>query len=97
MFEVPAPLVCIETQATGTPLIATDVGGIKEYANETGVVLAKKDQYLVDNLAHEMDRLLANPELCERMGAGNKEYAKQYNTEQYFKDFSYIVDNLNND
>ena len=29
MFEDPAPLVSIETQATGTPLIATNVGGIK--------------------------------------------------------------------
>lgn len=94
MFEDPAPLVCIETQATGTPLIANDVGGIKEYINKNGVVLLKKDKKMIENLTIEMDRLLSNPELCKKMGEANQQHALRYNTEQYFQDFSCIMDNL---
>lgn len=94
MFEDPAPLVCIEAQATGTPLIANDVGGVKEYVNKNGVVLLKKDKKMIENLTIEMDRLLSNPELCKKMGEANQQHALRYNTEQYFQDFSYIMDNL---
>lgn len=94
MFEDPAPLVCIETQATGTPLIANDVGGIKEYANKEGVILIKKDQYLIEKLTKKIDCLLENSELCRSMGEANKKHALQFNTARYFEDFSRIIDEI---
>lgn len=96
MFEDPAPLVCIETQATGTPLIATEVGGVKEYANPEGVVLVKKNQDLIHNLSAEMTKLLVNPELRKKMGNANRIHALQFNTERYFEDFSHIMDTFGN-
>lgn len=44
LFQDPAPLVCIETQATGTPLIATRVGGIPEYVTKDSALLIDKDK-----------------------------------------------------
>lgn len=94
MFEDPAPLVCIETQATGTPLIATRVGGISEYADKVGVVLVERDDKLVTNLAKEVQRLLDNPDLCVKMGEANRKNALQYGTEGYFSRFCKIVNSL---
>lgn len=94
MFEDPAPLVCIETQATGTPLIATRVGGISEYADKVGVVLVERDDKLVTNLAKEVQRLLDNPDLCVKMGEANRKNALQYGTEGYFSRFCKIVNSI---
>ena len=55
LFQDPAPLVCIETQATGTPLIATRVGGIPEYVTKDSALLIDKDKNLVNNLADKIN------------------------------------------
>lgn len=94
MFEDPAPLVCIETQATGTPLIATRVGGISEYADKTGVVLIERNAKLEMNLTKEMERLLDDSDLCAKMGEANRKNALNYNTEEYFNRFSKIIDEI---
>lgn len=93
-LRYPAPLVCIETQATGTPLIATRVGGISEYADKVGVVLVERDDKLVTNLAKEVQRLLDNPDLCVKMGEANRKNALQYGTEGYFSRFCKIVNSI---
>ncbi len=95
MFEDPAPLVCIEAQATGIPLIANDVGGIREYANQEGVILVRKDKDLIKSLTIEIERLLSDSELCKKMGDVNRKHALQYNTERYFEEFSHIMDSFN--
>lgn len=92
MFEDPAPLVCIETQATGTPLIATDVGGISEYIDCEGTILIKKDKKLVTNLTKKINYLLKNPEKCKKMGNINKRNASKYNTKKYFERFCEIME-----
>ncbi|WP_404987667.1 glycosyltransferase family 4 protein [Clostridium culturomicium] len=97
MFQDPAPLVCIETQATGTPLIATNVGGIREYSCKEGVILIEKDENLVNNLAKEMDSLLDNEQLIKEMGEKNKQYIKQFDTEQYFNQFCKVLKRIDNE
>lgn len=94
MFEDPAPLVCIETQATGTPLIATRVGGISEYADKTGVLLIERDENLELNLTREIERLLDDSDLCAKMGEANQKNALKYNTEGYFNRFVKIIDEI---
>ena len=94
MFQDPAPLVCIETQVTGTPLIATNVGGIKEYANPEGVILIDKDEKMIDRMTVEIDQLLDDPERCKKMGDSNKKYAMQFNTTTYFEHFCKIIDEV---
>lgn len=94
MFQDPAPLVCIEAQATGTPLIATNVGGIPEYAGDGCAVLIDKDQNMIINLAAEMDRLLGDEALCKSMGQKGKAHVEKFSTEKYFKDFCNIIDSV---
>ena len=92
MFQDPAPLVCIEAQASGIPLIATDVGGIHEYINKQGVILVKKDGDISSKLSYEIDKLLNDNNKRLLMGQCNKEHSKKFSTEVYFARFSEILD-----
>ena len=94
LFQDPAPLVCIETQATGTPLIATKVGGISEYTTDESAILIEKDEKLVENIAKKIDYLLDNPDIMEKMSEKAIENAKQYNTKNYFVKFSEVIDGI---
>lgn len=91
MFEDPAPLVSIETQATGTPLIATNVGGIKEYTNSSGVILINKTKHMVDDIAKSIDYVLNDEKMRILMGEANRQNAQKYTTEKYYADFAEII------
>lgn len=92
MFEDPAPLVSIETQATGTPLIATNVGGIKEYTNSPGVILIDKTENLVVDIARNIDYVLNDKNMRIKMGKANRLNAQKYTTEKYYADFAEIIE-----
>ncbi|EHA0993351.1 glycosyltransferase family 4 protein [Clostridium perfringens] len=94
LFQDPAPLVCIETQATGTPLIATKVGGIPEYSGQNCTILIPRDENLVKNLTYQIERLLKNSELRTEIGNNSKKHAKQFNTESYYHNFCQIIDEI---
>lgn len=94
MFQDPAPLVCIETQATGTPLIATRVGGIPEYAGENAVILVDKNERLVDSLRVAMEDLLSDDEKRKAMSEYEVENAKKYSTEKYFANFCVLMNEI---
>ena len=94
LFQDPAPLVGIECQATGTPLIATRVGGIPEYVTKETAILINKDQDMIKNLADKIDFLLNNPEIMKNMGEKAKQNPKKYNTEMYYKHFCRLVDEI---
>lgn len=95
MFQDPAPLVSIETQATGTPLVATRVGGIPEYiGNDDCGILVDQDEYLVENLRNKIDYLLENEEVCENMKVQEKKHAQNYTTSLYYENFTKIIDRI---
>lgn len=95
LFQDPAPLVSIETQATGTPLIATRVGGIPEYVGTRDCgILIEKDEYLIDNLKKEIDYLLANESVCNNMKTQEKKHAQNYTTKAYYKNFTKIINQI---
>lgn len=54
------PCVILEAQATGTPVVATDVGGIKDAVGEGGVVIPHDDE-VNGNLAKAVTRYLDHP------------------------------------
>lgn len=91
LFQDPAPLVCIETQATGTPLIATNVGGIPEYVGKDGALLVEKDELLVEHLTEKMELLLGDDDLRTKMSINEVKNALQYNTEEYFNNFCSLI------
>lgn len=95
LFQDPAPLVSIETQATGTPLVATRVGGIPEYVgNDDCGILIDQDEHLVENLRNKIDYLLENEEVCENMRIQEKKHAQNYTTSLYYENFTKVIDQI---
>ncbi len=62
------PVVAIEALAAGTPVVATDVGGVAAVVDdgETGLLAPKGD---VQRLAEHLERLAHDPELRRSMGS----------------------------
>lgn len=71
------PYSVVEAMMTAKPVVATDVGGIKEALSNTGILVTPFD---VEGLAEGTLRLLQNPELREAMGKEGKERALNFFT-----------------
>jgi D-inositol-3-phosphate glycosyltransferase len=70
-------LVALESAASGTPVIASSAGGLREAVvhGETGQLM---DSRLPTDWASAMIRLLADPDLLARMGTVARIHARQY-------------------
>jgi glycosyltransferase involved in cell wall biosynthesis len=70
------PLTVIEAMAVGLPVVATDVGGLREVVDDgaTGFLAPAKDDAA---LAGHILRLAADADLRRRMGLAGRERAKQ--------------------
>ncbi|MDB5080451.1 MAG: glycosyl transferase group 1 [Chloroflexi bacterium] len=64
-----SPIVIMEAQSAGIPVIATDLGGMAEMVRhgENGLLFARKD---ARDLAKQLQRLLDEPGLLARLRAG---------------------------
>lgn len=71
------PYSVVEAMMTAKPVVATDVGGIKEALGNTGILVTPFDS---ESLAEGTMRLLQNPELRETMGKEGKERALNFFT-----------------
>lgn len=72
------PLSIIEAMRTGLPVIATDVGGVRELIKdgENGFLIGHQD---TSHLTEKLTFLMQNPEVRRRMGkAGRKTYEKHF-------------------
>ncbi len=65
------PRILLEAAAMGIPIVATDVPGCREVVdhNVNGLLVPPKDPLA---LADAIEQLLANPELCQKMGAAGR-------------------------
>jgi glycosyltransferase involved in cell wall biosynthesis len=70
-------LPLLESMAAGTPVIATNVGGMPEYVRDgaTGFVIPPND---VSALRHRLDELLDDPARTSSMGAAGRGDVEQY-------------------
>jgi D-inositol-3-phosphate glycosyltransferase len=70
-------LVAVESMASGTPVIASNVGGLSFTVKdgETGFLVPEENHFA---LAEEVHTLLKNPELRLRMGEQAAQHALQY-------------------
>jgi glycosyltransferase involved in cell wall biosynthesis len=78
-------LVGIEAYAHMTPVIATRVGGIKDWCidGETGLLVDVFDE---EALADRIDTMLADPDLRQRLGRNGFSRAQElYSEQQYYK------------
>ena len=77
MFVLPSQwearaLVVQESMAAGTPVVATDVGGLSDLVRGTGLVVPPGDPVAI---AKATDRLLVDPVLRDELAARGRERA----------------------
>jgi glycosyltransferase involved in cell wall biosynthesis len=70
------PLSLIEAMASGLPVVATDIDGVRDVvqAGVNGMVVAPDD---VDALAHALTRLSSDPALRRRLGDTGRQTARR--------------------
>lgn len=88
------PFLVWETMASGVPIVATDVGGIREIVEleNCGRVYERRNVQQAVTLLNE---LLDNNLLRERMGEnGKKAIAEKYNEKEFSKRFDEIYDSV---
>ncbi len=71
------PNVLMEAGALGTPVVATNVGGVPEIVSdeETGLLIPPDDEA---GLAGQLDRCLASPELRSRLGQAGRQRMQRF-------------------
>jgi glycosyltransferase involved in cell wall biosynthesis len=90
-FEM-CPLVISEAMSHGLPVIASRIGGIPELVDdgETGLLFEPGNS---EDLAHKIDTLWNNPDLCRRMGAaGRRKAERRYGADNYYRRLAAIYD-----
>jgi len=60
------PLVCLEAMACGTPVVATNLGTVREIVGDTGILVKEKDY---TSLAQGIVSLLKDSSLRKKLGA----------------------------
>ena len=73
------PLVILEAMAASLPIIATDVGGVKDLLGENGILLEKGDK---DRFALALLTLLKNPQACRNMGESSFARVMKYDSKE---------------
>ena len=84
-------IVGLESLACGVPVIASDVGGVREWLHdgETGLLVSPKDSA---GIAHAAERLLRSPGENQRMGAAgidliHQKFAAETHTESLIEEY----------
>lgn len=76
------PLVVLEAMRAGLPVIASDVGGVREavFPDATGILVARDDE---EALRNALSRLIVDPALRRRLGdAGRLEYERRFTVDR---------------
>lgn len=88
------PGVILEAGVAGVPVVAYDVGGVKEVVKDgvTGVVVPMGD---VKALTEGMTRLLASPSLRDELGSASRaRLSTAYSLERVADDFEALYESL---
>jgi glycosyltransferase involved in cell wall biosynthesis len=65
--------IITKAMANATPVIASDIGGLKEYLGNGGITIAPNNP---EQLAHAIMSMLENPQVREQLGANGRERAQ---------------------
>lgn len=87
------PLFVFECMAHATPLVATDVGGLRDAVDDgrTGLLVPPRDPVA---LAEALERLVADPALGERIAAAAAERLEDFTMRRAVERFAALYDEL---
>lgn len=91
------PYSVVEAMMTGKPVVATDVGGIREALGDSGYLVTPRDS---EAFAHAITTLLKNPDLRQSMGRDARDRALKYFTlekvlDRYLKSYIKLATHAN--
>lgn len=78
------PLSILEAMAAGLPILATDVGGVRDIVTDNGFLIPPGDQ---KDLAERMVFLARHPEERERMGRQSAVNVRPYDCAEFIKKY----------
>jgi len=81
------PLVLLEAMASGVPIIASDVIGIREFIKKTGILVSPQTP---EEFSNTIEHLLGNKQLRNRLSKEGIKRAKQYDWSRIVKRFEMI-------
>ena len=82
-WDDPAPLALIESIVSCIPTLASNRGGISEYAESAGVELIDEERF-IDSLYEKINILINNREKMEEMKEQSKKNIKKFDFEEYY-------------
>ncbi len=87
------PTVALEAMASGLPVVGSDTGGIAEVVidNQTGFLVPEKDSR---QIACQMNRILVDSKLYQRLSVGAMEKAREYNYEIIGKKYTELLQSI---
>jgi len=86
--EEAAGLVVIEAMAAGKPVILSDSGAMREYANEKSSFVIKRDDSFVEVLRDYIEYLCQNKDVCVQMGIEAQRTSLNWCKERYYCNMS---------
>jgi len=77
--------------ASGTPIMASDVIGIQEIVGNAGILINTPTS---ENFAREIDKLIENKKIREKLAEKGREKANNYNWNKIVKKFEDVYQNV---
>lgn len=87
-----APLVVIESMASGLAVVTTESGGIPEYIGENNCISIARDKNIVNNLKKALEKLIIDDNYRRILGKNAQSYAQQFNLGKFYQDFIEIIE-----
>ena len=84
-------MAALEAMAHGLPVIATDVGGLRELVTDVGVLVPVDDAAA---LAAELGALLGDPARRKQLGTAGRARAASYSPEQWARQMAAVLDRM---
>lgn len=91
LWEDPCPLSCIESLASGLPLITTNSGGIPELVNDDSAFIIDKNKDVVSQIEEKLILLIENKELRESMGRAARLRSQLFSDEKFYQNFKQLI------